>query len=64
VIASDVGTCEMKCCLFAAKGKAEAEQLTMKGEAYKFYKDAAVVDMLLEVLPKVTILVHNSKYLY
>jgi uncharacterized membrane protein YqiK len=37
----------------AAKGKAEAEQLTMKAEAYRFYKDAAMVEMLLDVLPKV-----------
>lgn len=36
------------------KGKAEADQLAMKGEAYKCYKDAAVVDMLLEVLPRVS----------
>lgn len=36
-----------------AKGRAEAEQLTMKADAYKYYKDAAVVEMLLDVLPKV-----------
>jgi len=36
-----------------AKGKAEAEQLTKKAEAYKTYKDAALVEMLLEALPKV-----------
>jgi len=44
---------EAEAFVLAAKGKAEAEQLTMKGEAYKCYKDAAVVDMLLDVLPKV-----------
>jgi len=36
-----------------AKGRAEAEQLTMKADAYKYYKDAAVVEILLDVLPKV-----------
>ena len=38
------------------KGKAEAEQLTMKADAYKFYKDAAMVEMLLDVLPKVKLI--------
>jgi flotillin len=37
----------------SAKGKAEAEQLAMKADAYKYYKDAAIVEMLLDVLPKV-----------
>jgi len=36
-----------------AKGMAEAEQLARKAEAYKQYKDAAIVDMLVEALPKV-----------
>lgn len=36
-----------------AKAKAEAEQMAKKAEAWKEYKDAAMVDMLLEALPKV-----------
>jgi len=36
-----------------ARGMAEAEQLARKAEAYKFYKDAAIVDMLMECLPKI-----------
>uniref|UniRef100_A0A8C6KG18 Flotillin n=1 Tax=Nothobranchius furzeri TaxID=105023 RepID=A0A8C6KG18_NOTFU len=34
-----------------AKGRAEAEQMTKKAEAFKQYKDGAMVDMLLEKLP-------------
>ncbi|XP_060520428.1 flotillin-1 [Cylas formicarius] len=37
-----------------AKAKAEAEQMAKKAEAWKEYKDAAMIDMFLEVLPKVT----------
>jgi len=36
-----------------AKAKAEAEQMARKADAWKQYEDAAVVDMMLEVLPKV-----------
>lgn len=36
-----------------AKAKAEAEQMAKKAEAWKEYKDAAMIDMLLEALPKV-----------
>ena len=36
-----------------AKAKAEAEQMEKKASAWKEYQDAAVVDMILEVLPKV-----------
>jgi len=36
-----------------AKAKAEAEQLSKKADAWKEYQDAAVVDMVLEMLPKV-----------
>lgn len=39
----------------AAKGKAEAEQLARKAEAYKLYEEAAMVDVLLQVLPEVII---------
>ncbi|CAG11686.1 unnamed protein product [Tetraodon nigroviridis] len=34
-----------------AKGRAEAEQMTKKAEAFQQYKDGAMVDMLLEKLP-------------
>lgn len=34
------------------KGQAEAEQLIKKAAAYKEYKEAAMVDLLLEALPK------------
>ncbi len=36
-----------------AKAKAEAEQMAKKADAWKEYQDAAKVDMMLEVLPKV-----------
>jgi len=39
-----------------AKAKAEAEQMEKKANAWKEYQDAAVVDMILDVLPKVCIL--------
>jgi len=39
-----------------AKAKAEAEQMEKKASAWKEYQDAAVVDMILDVLPKVYIL--------
>lgn len=36
-----------------AKAKAEAEQMAKKAEAYKEYREAAMIEMLLETLPKV-----------
>jgi Uncharacterized protein conserved in bacteria len=36
-----------------AKARAEAEQMAKKADAWKDYKEAAMVDMLLETLPKV-----------
>ncbi|XP_039286170.1 flotillin-1 isoform X2 [Nilaparvata lugens] len=36
-----------------AKARAEAEQMLKKAEAWREYHDAAVIDMLLETLPKV-----------
>jgi len=36
-----------------ARAKAEAEKLAKKADAWKLYEDAAVVDMVLEMLPKV-----------
>ncbi|CRL03357.1 CLUMA_CG016333, isoform A [Clunio marinus] len=36
-----------------AKAKAEAEQMQKKAEAYKEYEEAAMIEMLLETLPKI-----------
>lgn len=36
-----------------AKAKAESEQMSKKAEAFKEYREAAMVDMLLDTLPKV-----------
>ncbi|XP_067001146.1 flotillin-1 isoform X2 [Anabrus simplex] len=36
-----------------AKARAEAEQMAKKADAWKEYKEAAMVDMLLDTLPKV-----------
>lgn len=36
-----------------AKAKAEAEQMAKKADAWKEYQEAAMVDMLLDTLPKV-----------
>jgi flotillin len=36
-----------------AKAKAEAEKMAKKADAWKEYKDAAMIDMMLEALPKV-----------
>ncbi|KAL3870452.1 hypothetical protein ACJMK2_038516 [Sinanodonta woodiana] len=36
-----------------AKAKAEAEQMAKKADAWKDYQDAAMVDMILETLPKI-----------
>lgn len=41
-----------------AKAKAEAEQMAKKADAWKDYQDAAMVDMILETLPKVYIYFH------
>jgi len=37
-----------------AKAKAEAEQMARKADAWKDYQEAAMVDMVLETLPKIT----------
>lgn len=37
-----------------AKGRAEAEQMAKKAEAFKQYGEGAMVDMLLEKLPLVS----------
>lgn len=41
-----------------AKGRAEAEQMAKKADAFKQYKEGAMVDMLLEKLPLVSQHVH------
>ena len=41
-----------------AKAKAEAEQMAKKADAWKDYQDAAMIDMILETLPKVCLLDH------
>ena len=41
-----------------AKARAEAEQMAKKADAWKDYQDAAMVDMVLETLPKVKLLCH------
>ena len=34
-------------------GQAEAQQMVKKAEAWKEYKEAAMVDMMMKILPKV-----------
>lgn len=36
-----------------SKAKAEAEQLIKKADAFREYKDAAILDMMLDTLPRV-----------
>lgn len=36
-----------------AKAKAEAEQMAKKADAWKEYREAAMVDMVLDTMPKV-----------
>ncbi|EEB12504.1 Flotillin-1, putative [Pediculus humanus corporis] len=36
-----------------AKGEADAKQMSKKAEAWSQYKDAAVLDMIIQVLPKI-----------
>lgn len=44
---------EAKAFAIHAKAKAESEQMSKKAEAWREYREAAMVDMLLETLPKV-----------
>ena len=44
-----------------AKANAEAEQMAKKADAWKEYQEAALVDMVLDTLPKVGCF---SKYIY
>lgn len=41
-----------------AKAQAEADQMAKKAEAWKEYKEAAMIDMFLDVLPKVNIKIY------
>jgi hypothetical protein len=47
-----------------AKARAEAEQMAKKADAWKDYKEAAMVDMLLETLPKVQLRFLVAKLTY
>ena len=40
-------------CVPEAKAKAEADQMAKKADAFKEYREAAMVDMMLKVLPQV-----------
>ena len=39
-----------------AKAKAEAEKMAKKADAWKEYKEAAMLDMMLEAMPKVRLI--------
>jgi len=39
-----------------AKAKAESEQMCKKADAWKEYEDAAKIEMMLDIIPKVTVL--------
>ena len=39
-----------------AKAKAEAEKMAKKADAWKEYKEAAMLDMMLESMPKVRLM--------
>lgn len=43
---------EAEAAAIQAKAKAEAEQMTKKADAFREYRQAAIVDMLLDTLPK------------
>lgn len=47
---------EAEASAIAAKAKAESEQMAKKAEAWREYREAAMVDMLLDTLPKVNTL--------
>lgn len=47
-----------------AKARAEAEQMAKKADAWKDYKEAAMVDMLLETLPKVQLGFRVANFTY
>jgi len=47
-----------------AKATAEAEQMAKKADAWKEYREAAVVDMVLETMPKVYIYIYTRLFLH
>ena len=47
------------CCCCPYFSQAEAEQMAKKADAWKEYKEAALVDMMMKVLPQV-IIAENS----
>lgn len=47
---------EAEAFVIEAKAKAEAEQMAKKAEAWGEYREAAMIEMLLDVLPKVMFL--------
>lgn len=47
-----------------AKATAEAEQMAKKADAWKEYREAAVVDMVLETMPKVYTRLFLHKTIY
>lgn len=46
-----------------AKGRADAEQMAKKADAFQHYKEGAMVDMLLEKLPLVRWCICNAFFL-
>lgn len=55
---------EAKAFAIEAKAKAEAEQMSKKAAAFKEYREAAMVDMLLNTLPKVRLMERRRLYFY
>ncbi len=47
-----------------AKAKAEAEQMSKKAAAFKEYREAAMVDMLLNTLPKVRLMERSTVFFF
>jgi len=45
-----------------AKAKAESEQMCKKADAWKEYEDAAKIEMMLDIIPKVSISQYLSLY--
>jgi len=46
-----------------AKAKAESEQMCKKADAWKEYEDAAKIEMMLDIIPKVATLTHSTALL-
>lgn len=51
---------EAKAFALEAKAKAEAEQMSKKADAWRDYQEAAMVDMLLDVLPRVSRICYDN----